>query len=515
MTQDDIEHNLVAVTNGVLDVNTGEFLEDPSSELFVVNYLPYAYDPDMPTPCFEAYLEDISNGVEDRKRFLMAVLNVVVRGKPELQIFLYFYGLGGTGKSRLTALAHALVGDAKTHITTLSALNNAQFEAVNLDDKKLIIIGDTEIYLKDISQLKALTGEDPVRGRTMYKSLTKSVYLKGIVMMTGNSLLNIRDSSGAVHRRMRPFKMSKVPHIKKHLLSKDKRGVWVGELASELPGILHRTISTPQEDVDKYIRDFHQVEALREEMEETADTLNPLRLYVKEALQIGEGSFLGLKPKGEKETRDFASRVMLYPTYLDFLYRRGFKQPVSHNLFTTLLMSACEQLGIKVEKVRKLSGTYIEGIIVRPNYYNPDMAAGGPLDLLDRDKEPPTTLSHYPTLEPVVKRNEISSTSSKSITSNLDIETPTSVTLIKTSTPVVKGEEEAEINSSYCINDSPRENTHVAETVSRFKASPSIISHPGEPNQLDKPLNRINSEARQKRYFTTSEQAQPSVPLPE
>ena len=501
--QPDVEYNLVAVANGVLDVTTERLLENPSPELFVVYYLDYAYDPEMPIPCFEAFIEDLSQGVEDKTRFLMAALKTVVVGQPDLQVFYFFYGLAGTGKSRLTALAHALVGDFQTHTTTLAALNSDQFEAVNLDDKKLILIGDTEIYMKDMSKLKALTGDDPLRGRTMYTNITKSVYLKGVVMMTGNSLLNIRDSSGAFNRRMRPFKMSKVPKIKKHLLSKDKKGVWVGELVPELPGILARVVSVPHEDVDKYIRNFHQVEALSEEIEETADILNPLRLFVREALQTGKGAFLGLKPRGFKEARDFASRVMLYPTYLDFQYRRGLSQPVSHNSFTTLLISACEQLGIKVEKVRKPSGTYIEGLIVKPNYYNPDIAAGGPMDPLLIDAEPPTTLSHYPTLEPVVKRNEISSTSSNSITSNLDIEPPTSVNLKNTSTPVVKGEEE--VTSSYCNNSSPQENTHVAETVSRFKASPRIRSHPGAPKELDKPLNRLNPEARLKRYFTTSD----------
>lgn len=500
-----IKDHLVAVSNGVLDRNTGKLIKNPSPELFVVDYLPFPYDPNMPTPCFDSYLSDISEGVEEKKRFLRAVLNVVLRGEPELHFFLYFYGPAATGKTTFTLLANALVGDPSTHTTTLRALNSDQFEAINIEDKKLLIIGDTENYTKDISQLKALTGGDPVRGRIMYSNLTRNTYLKGTLMMTGNMLLNIRDNSGALYRRMRPFKMTKVPHVKKHLLSKDNKGGWKGLLASELPGILHFAVSTPREDVDKYLRDFHEVEALREGLEEAADILNPLRIYVQEALEEGEGAFLGLKPKGDKETRDFSSRLMLYPTYLDFQYRRGLHQSVSHITFTTLLMSACEELGIKVEKSKKPSGTYIKGVIVRPNYYSPDIAAGGTLDPLDRDMEPPTTLSHYPTLEPVVKRNDISSTSSNSITSNLDIEPSTSVTLKKTSTPVVKGDSEAEINSSYCNNDSPQENTHVEETVSRLKASPSIISHPGEPKQLDKPLNRINSEARQKRYFTTSE----------
>jgi phage/plasmid-associated DNA primase len=257
----------------------------------------------------------------------------------------------------------------------LSALINDQFEAINIEGKKLIIIGDTDSYVKDIGPLKALTGGDPVRGRVMYSNVTRDVVLKGTMIFTGNHLLNVRDDSGAFMRRCCPYKMSKAPDSKLDMLSRDHKGGWKGVLEPELPGILGRVVLTPHEDVVKYVGNFHQVEALRDGIEETADVMNPLRLYVQEALQKGEGAFLGLKPKGEKETRDFASRLMLYPTYLNFQYKRGLSLNVSHKTFTTLLMSACEELGIKVEKVRKPSGIYIEGIMVRPNYYNPDLAA--------------------------------------------------------------------------------------------------------------------------------------------
>ena len=368
--QNDIKFNLVAVSNGVLDLNTGLFL-DPSPEIFVVNFLSYAYLPEMKTPYFDYFLEHITDGVEEKKRFLMGSLNVVVRGKPELHSFIYLYGNSGTGKTSFTNLCNALVGNPSTHATTLAALINDQFEAINIEGKKLIIIGDTDSYVKDIGPLKALTGGDPVRGRVMYSNVTRDVVLKGTMIITGNHLLNVLDDSGAFMRRCRPYKMSKVPDSKLDMLSRDHKGGWQGVLGPELPGILGKVVLTPHEDVVKYVGNFHEVEALKEGLEETADILNPLRLFVREALEKGEGAFLGLKPKGEKETRDFASRLMLYPTYLHFQYTRGLSLNVSHKTFTTLLMSACKELGIKLEKVRKPSGIYIEGIMVRPNYYKP------------------------------------------------------------------------------------------------------------------------------------------------
>ena len=195
--QADIQPHLVAMSNGILDVQTGS-LRKASAKRFVVNHLPYSYDPSMATPCFDAYVEHISEGIEDRRRFVMALLKVVILGQPQLHTFFYLYGPGGTGKTILTLLVNALVGDATTHTTTLRALNNDQFEAVNIAYKKLLLIGDTESYSRDVSQLKALTGGDPLRGRVMYSNATEDIDLQGTLVMTGNALLETLDSSGAL-----------------------------------------------------------------------------------------------------------------------------------------------------------------------------------------------------------------------------------------------------------------------------------------------------------------------------
>ena len=477
--KEDIAHHLVSVANGVLDLQTGTLLGDPSPNLFVVTYLPYNYEPGAPTPCFSSYLEHISEGVDAKRRFLRSVLNLVVRGHPGLQLFVFLYGPGGTGKTTFTLLANALVGDATTHATTLRALNTDQFEAVNVADKKLILIGDTENYTKDISQLKALTGGDPIRGRMMYSNFTREVYLQGAVLMSGNSLLNIRDPSGAIMRRIRPYKMAKAPVEREHLLSKDAQGGWSGKLASELPGILPYVLSTPQDDVDTYVKGFHNIKALREGLEETADILNPLRVFVQEALEEGEGASLGLKPKGEKQSRDFASRHMLYDTYLDFCYKRGLPSNVSHKTFAANLISACEELGMKVRRVKKPAGTYMEGVVVSPLYWNPDVSAGGPLDPQLIDRTPEIAQSHYPLPERVVRQDQPSATQEV-------VATPQEV--VATPQEVVEREDEA-LPLPKAL-DSP--------------LSHRIVATKGERNKLDRPSTQYNSSSRTKAlYFST------------
>ena len=119
-------------------------------------------------------------------------------------------------------------------------------------------------------------------------------------MMTGNHMLELRDHSGAIMRRIRPFKISKVPKERLHLLSKDQKGNWNGHLATELSGILTQVVLTPGEYVERYVRDFHMVPAFRDCVEETADDGRGLRfrvLLILKGTQIHQSTPLPLERK--------------------------------------------------------------------------------------------------------------------------------------------------------------------------------------------------------------------------
>jgi hypothetical protein len=322
---DHIDKGLVIFTNGTLDVVNNRFYEQEYfSERFVVGALDYEYDPLMATPAFDAYLEDVSGGNEDRKNFLLTALYQVIRFVPDLHIFFYFYGLGGTGKTTFTSLASALVGDLTTHVTNLRAISTDPFEAVNILDKKLVIIGDTDAF-KDVGNLKALTGGDAIRGRVMYSSATKKVYLQGTLMITANHLLDIRDSSGAIMRRIRPFKFHKASFKKETLLIK-YQNTWQGLFVQELPGIYARVMSTRPEDIDKYLRNYSQLEAVQEEINEVAEILNPLLLFVKSCImpKPDGGTFVvgALSEDKKQQLIDRTSKLYRVYIYLCQLWRR-------------------------------------------------------------------------------------------------------------------------------------------------------------------------------------------------
>lgn len=203
------DHEYVAFSNGLLNTRSRTFQEF-SPDYFSISCLPYPWEPSRPIPLFLQFLDDITGGEEERKAFLRALFQLILIGELRYQVFFYLYGYGGTGKTLLTRIIEALVGVEGTHVTSLKSLNCDQFEILNIVDKKLVLMSDTEQYSKDLSVLKALVGEDLLRGRVMFKSGTLNIRFPGLVLIVGNQLLSARDSSNAMLRRIRPLKMDKI-----------------------------------------------------------------------------------------------------------------------------------------------------------------------------------------------------------------------------------------------------------------------------------------------------------------
>ena len=252
----DINHSMTAVTSGVVNMSRKAVILNAGPSEFVVHYLPYACDPETEVPRFERCMRDISPNVQEKSDSLRALLSMVIWPQAHLQCCFYIYGPGGSGKSSFTNIARAVVGEESTQATTLRALSSHMFEAFNLYSNRLILMGDTEHYTAGLSKLKALTGGDALRGRAMRTQATRPISLAGVVILTVNKLLGIRDPSGAMDRRMRAIKIDHVPVERVDLLYRGRDGSWQGELVAELPGILALAVSNPQEHIDTLIRDF-------------------------------------------------------------------------------------------------------------------------------------------------------------------------------------------------------------------------------------------------------------------
>jgi phage/plasmid-associated DNA primase len=402
MDQIEVDETRIAFINGVLNLISGQFYPH-SPEWFIISQLSFNYDPyKVPGEIFMKYLEHVSNYSEERQLLLRSFLKILIMKYHETQTFLYIQGQAGTGKSVLGHLASALVGNNGTVITSLRSLNNDSFEVYNLKDKQLIIISDTEFYSGDLSILKQAVGGDPLKGRIKFVQGGKDLYTKGLVIIIGNYGFGSQDTSGALERRIRIFKADNKVTQRIPLIYR-KNNSWGGPLSNELPGIFNWVYGLDMETAIKVIQEPQiMLPGITLESKEELRSLNPIRTWVEEDLEKGQGSYVGYKTfnKDTKALVEVQRRGLLYPSYYSFCEKRGLIA-LNHKLFSGELVNILQSEGYKVKRIRRTEGSYIEGVQLKQASFDRDRSYGGPiiwkdtLPSLSLKDDKPSTVSPF------------------------------------------------------------------------------------------------------------------------
>src|SRR5262249_25365409 len=98
MLPDGTEQNLIALTNGLLDLDTGELLPH-TADWFSPVCLPYPFDAAAPCPRWEAALRLSLEGDPERMTLLQEWFGYLLRRDTDQQKFMILTGEGGNGKS--------------------------------------------------------------------------------------------------------------------------------------------------------------------------------------------------------------------------------------------------------------------------------------------------------------------------------------------------------------------------------------------------------------------------------
>jgi putative DNA primase/helicase len=248
----EFDSHYLVFENGTLNLEIREFL-DHTPEVFTTYKMMYEYDKDAKSiPVFLKFLDDLCCGKEDRKKYLRSILYTIVLSTLEFQVIVYIFGPGARGKSQLTTLLIPLLGEYSVISTTLLALESDHFEVVNLIGKKFILVNDTSGIIKDTHIIKAYSGHDLLRGRSMHRQGTVEVPPEGIIVTVGNDPLNIIDSGNAIGKRLRAFETTKVSDSRRPVILK-RYDTWIGPLSQELSGIFNWIIDQDFMDVENYM----------------------------------------------------------------------------------------------------------------------------------------------------------------------------------------------------------------------------------------------------------------------
>jgi len=153
--------NLVLLKNGVFNLKTKE-LQEHSHELFFLNKIPVAYDPEAECPKFKSFLESVLESECDILG-IQELFGYSMRRNYDFRKGWIFYGDGWNGKSTLINILIDFLGKENVSNVDLHSLIYNQFAGSRLYGKLANTFADiSSVKLTTADKFKALTGNDYV-----------------------------------------------------------------------------------------------------------------------------------------------------------------------------------------------------------------------------------------------------------------------------------------------------------------------------------------------------------------
>jgi putative DNA primase/helicase len=363
------QKGLIPLRDGVLNATTQEFSEHAPGYRFTYQ-LPYKWE-GRAIGCapIEEFLVKISGGLEIAE-VLLAYLAAIVTGRADLQRYLELIGGGGTGKSTFMAVAAALIGEENSVASQLKLLENNQFETAKFYRKRLGLFPDSERWQGEVSILKQLTGQDPIRYERKGVQQCKDFRFEGMIILSANEAPESSDrTSGQERRKLTIGLENKLSEYEGRDLKK--------EFEPYLPGLLKRVLDISAERVFQLIKHTERyVPALAAKKFQQLTETNPIAAWLDERVVVGE-NFKSQIGTGNPE---FVGQ-WLYANFCQYQSEMGHKGSVPMKRFSNNLRDLLKnQLKISITEGREASGNYIYGIglrcLVDPNNKLPRSVIG-------------------------------------------------------------------------------------------------------------------------------------------
>jgi len=303
---------LVCFTNGVLDLHEKKFrpgrAEDYITMCTNVPYFPLAYyqqnQPEL-IVAVRTFMEQIFPN-PNVNRYMWEHLASCLYGKNVQQTFNIYYGSGSNGKSLLTELMNAALGDyfGNLPVTILTekrvGAGQTCSELAQLQGKRYVVMQEPSRGAKLTEGfMKQITGDPTIQARDLWES-SRNISIMFKLICCLNVLFEVASDDDGTWRRMRnvPFEAKfgdketdpTLQHVKyvfpKDVNLKDKFTVWAPVFISML--------------VDVYFRTNGLVQDCQEVLEATLayrENQNVMAVFVKECIKkvVGEGHVLSKK----------------------------------------------------------------------------------------------------------------------------------------------------------------------------------------------------------------------------
>lgn len=277
--------NVIPVANGLLDVGADPpRLLDHTPNFFCVHSLPYAYDPDAPTPERWSRLlaDQWPNDAESIDTLHEQLGYLLTPDNSQERIFLWI-GPPRSGRSTMKNILIHLVGSPNVAATSAVALGSPH-GLESLLNKTVAILGDartsdTHDTAIMIDRLLRISGNDPVEVNPKGKRILSNVKLSVRFVVISNELPLLRDASNAITSRYLILKTSRT------IPPEDRvSGLADKIIAHELPGILNLAIAGLKR--LRLRRRFVQPASARDLLDDAEEIASPTQTFVQECLFV-------------------------------------------------------------------------------------------------------------------------------------------------------------------------------------------------------------------------------------
>ena len=279
-----IDSNLIFVQNGVLDINTG-ILYAHNKDYFTTNLLPYNYNPGVPTPVMDNFLDEIYEGDRELIALLQEWFGYMMSSSYDHHKVLLMLGPKRCGKGTIGHLLKLLVGTQNFTGATLGSFGDDSF-VESLQTKTVAFVGDAAKNVArskvDVvtERIKGISSADDQQFHRMYKG-TMTAQLPTRITIAANHIPRLFDDSGALAGRfiVMPFNVSFYGRENPELFR---------QLAVEIEGIAAWALVGLQR-----LRQngcFTVPAASVAEAEFIAEAYSPLKSFVESVCNIGKGN---------------------------------------------------------------------------------------------------------------------------------------------------------------------------------------------------------------------------------
>jgi putative DNA primase/helicase len=394
--------------DGVVDTATGIF-EEHSPENHLTWCLPRKYNEPLINDwgSIRNWLNEAWNPNE--VMIILCFFAAVIRGRCDLQKFLYLVGTGGSGKGTLTRLLQAILGEKNTWAGRIENLADKN-DCARLVGKRLAVFADQDKVTSGLQFFKNLTGGDYLPAKQLYKDTFDFLFM-GLAMITANAPA-LFGAGSWMKRRGIVINCNYQPLIERNLDAL---------FQPELAAFTRYLLSISNEQIDKVLKDDRPTSgAVDHAYWDVAQRQDSIAAWIEECVMFQDGAFTQVgKNKDEWAGSSYDPTIStLFGSYHNYCRGAGL-QGKSLNNFAPELEELCQKvLGYKfVIRDRKMSVRGFKGIRLRRES-DPrlsDSLCQPPADQTPTPNQPQTNL--HDNLKPLENKDydNLSSKSEKSI----------------------------------------------------------------------------------------------------